>query len=314
MEEYYTQCSPNAGRASKEVHQAQEPVVLESSAVPVSSIAVRLVVNADGFGMTPARSKGILVAHRSGIVTSTSVLGNAADLQAIKADLDQASGLGVGAQLTLVGGIPVTAPEAIPSLTGPDGEFPREPRDVLWAWAKATLRASDVEREFDAQVARLRDMGLRIDHLCTKDHLGFLPIIAHAMENVARRHGIAGLRMAIEKPTLAWTAELPRALTLSALTGLAWISRRRLGVRRHGPQTWGYFESGRLDEVRILEILGRLGPGSHELICQPDAITDGDAGTRNSQPRSEVQALASVRVREAIQRRGIELCRWSDLF
>jgi predicted glycoside hydrolase/deacetylase ChbG (UPF0249 family) len=289
--------------------------VLEGSAVAVSSIAaVRLVVNADGFGMTPARSKGALLGHRNGIVTSTSVLGNAADLEQIRHDLGQACGLGVGVQLTLVGGTPVAKPEAIPSLVGPKGEFPQDPRDVLWAWAKATLEAVEIEREFDAQIARLRDMGLIIDHLCTKDHLGFLPIVAHAVENVARRHGIAGLRMAVEKPTLAWTAELPRALTLSALAGLAWLSRRQLGARRHGPQTWGYFESGRLDEVRVLEILGRLGPGGHELICQPDAAPDVNDDAHNAPSRSEVAALTSLRVREAIQRRNIELCRWSDLF
>jgi hypothetical protein len=81
------------------------------------------------------------------------------------------------------------------------------------------------------------------------------------MENVARRHGIAGLRMAVERPTLAWTADLPRGMATAALGAMAWYSRRQLGARRHGPQSWGYFERGRLDEIRILEISGPDGSG-----------------------------------------------------
>jgi predicted glycoside hydrolase/deacetylase ChbG (UPF0249 family) len=168
------------------------------------------------------------------------------------------------------------------------------------------VRADDVEREFDAQVARLVDCGLLLDHLCTKDHLGFLPMAAQAMENVARRHAIAGLRMTVERPTLAWTSEFSRALTVATLGGLAWWSRRQLGTRRHGPQTWGYFESGHLDEIRILEILGRLGSGSHELLCHPDV--------HPAEPSIEMRALTSGRVREALTRRNIALCRWADLF
>jgi predicted glycoside hydrolase/deacetylase ChbG (UPF0249 family) len=276
--------------------------------------AARLVVNADGFGLTAARSQGVLAAHKRGIVTSTSVLGNAVDPEQIKRDLAIAPDLGVGVLLTLVGGFPVAKPQTVPSLVEAGGEFPARARDVLLAWAKAALRPDDIEREFDAQVARLRDLGLAIDHLNTRDHLGFLPIVAHAVENVARKHGIPGLRMAVEKPTLAWAAELPRGLATGALGGLAWFTRRQLGPRRHGPQTWGYLESGRLDEVRILEIIGRLGPGCHEIICQPEIDGQPKPVSQGAPPRSEVPALTSPRVREAIARRNIELCRWRDLF
>ena len=80
-----------------------------------------------------------------------------------------------------------------------------------------------------------------------------------------------------------------------------------MGILRHGPTSWGYFESGRLDEIRIMEILGRLGPGIHELICAPRESDDPvESG--------ELAALLSSRVRAGLARRGIELCLWSDLF
>jgi len=279
-------------------------------AVEFRSDSVRLVVNADGFGASAARTRGILAAHRQGIVTSTSVLGNAAEPQAIKTDLGQAPNLGVGVQLSLEGGPPVAKPESVPSLLDGSGNLPARERDVLLNWAKAAMQPAHIELEFGAQIARLRDLGLVIDHLCARGGAGALPVVAQAMEKVARRHGIAGLRTAVERPTLAWAADPSRGLATAALGALAWYSRRQLGARRHGPQSWGDFERGRLDEIRILEFLGRMGPGSHEIICQPELDSASDVPP----PRSEVAALTSTRVREALTRRHIELCRWSDLF
>ena len=93
------------------------------SAVDFPSSSIRLVVNADGFGLSAARTHGILAAHRNGIVTSTSVLGNAPDPDAIKADLGQAPGLGVGVLLSLEDGSPVAKPESVPSLLDGNGKF-----------------------------------------------------------------------------------------------------------------------------------------------------------------------------------------------
>jgi chitin disaccharide deacetylase len=293
------------------VRQTGPPsTIVLKGAVPTRNNNVRLVVNADGFGLSAERNHGILTAHKTGIVTSTTVLGNAGEPAALRAELAQTPSLGVGVLLSLVAGRPVASPGSVPSLVDNEGNFPTNARDVLLVWAKAALRPEDIEREFDVQVGRFRDLGLGIRHLCTRDNLGFLPMVASAVEKVARRHAIPGLRTSVEKPTLAWATEMQRGIATAALGVMAWVSRRQLGPLRHGPQTWGYFESGRLDEVRILEILGRLGAGSHELICQPEL----DPASQVLPARSEVAALTSSRVREALTRRGIELCRWSDLF
>jgi predicted glycoside hydrolase/deacetylase ChbG (UPF0249 family) len=276
--------------------------------VPSATARIRLVVNADGFGASAERDRAVLATHRNGIVTSTSVLGNAADPLAVRHALAAAPRLGVGVLLSLLGGPPVAGPQSVPSLLSPDGEFPTRPQEVLLNWAKAALKADEIERELDAQVARLRDLGLAIDHLCSKDGLGFLPVVAHAQEKVAKRHGIPGLRVTVERPALAWAADPRRGIATAALAAMAWVSRRDLGVRRHGPRSWGFFERGRLDEVRILEVVGRLGPGSHEIICHPEL--DADLPARHS----EAFALTSDRVRSALAAREIELCRWGDLF
>ena len=78
-------------------------------------LAIRLVVNADGFAGDNAITRGTLRAHREGIVTSTSVIGNCADPSAVRAELAAVPALGVGVHLTLTGGVPVAQPSAVRS-------------------------------------------------------------------------------------------------------------------------------------------------------------------------------------------------------
>ncbi len=239
-----------------------------------------------------------------------------ADLDGTRALLAQAPGLGVGVHLALTGGAPVSPADRVASLLAPDGQLHARGTDFITAWMRGRVSADDVHRELDAQVARIRDAGIAIDHLDTHHHLGFLPVVGRAVEEVARRHGISGIRSAVERPTLAWVTEPKRGLEAGLLTGLAWLTRRQLGARRHGPQSWGYVEAGRLDEIRILEILGRLTAGPHELICHPG--DDDPDGHRVEEPgrydrTGELTSLTSEKVRRALGRRAITLCRWGDL-
>jgi predicted glycoside hydrolase/deacetylase ChbG (UPF0249 family) len=270
---------------------------------------VRLVVNADDFGMSPSISRGIVRAHRDGIVTSTSLLGNCEDLDDARAALAEAPELGVGVHLALVGGMPVAPPASVASLLAESGRLHGRGAEFIAAWAKRQIDAADIEREFDAQVARVRAAGITVDHLDTHHHLGFLPAVGRSVEAVARRHGIGAIRSEIETPTLSWVTDPRRGLKASMLTGLNWLTRRQLGARRHSAQSWGYVESGRLDEVRVLEIIGRLGPGTHELICHP-----GEEQTPIYDYTGELRTLTSAKVRRALDQRGITLCRWGDLF
>jgi predicted glycoside hydrolase/deacetylase ChbG (UPF0249 family) len=270
---------------------------------------IRLVVNADDFGMSPGISRGIIRAHRDGIVTSTSLLGNCDDLPAARALLAEAPNLGVGVHLALVGGAPVADPARVPSLLAAGGRFLSRGAEFIAAWTKRHIDPGDVEREFDAQVARVRDAGIAIDHLDTHHHLGFLPVVGRSVEAVAKRYGVGAIRSTVESPALSWVTDPRRGLKASVLTGLGWLTRRQLGARRHGAQSWGYVESGRLDEVRVLEIIGRLGPGTHELICHP-----GEDRNPVYDYTGELAALTSAKVRRAIGQRGVTLCRWGELF
>jgi predicted glycoside hydrolase/deacetylase ChbG (UPF0249 family) len=90
-----------------------------------------------------------------------------------------------------------------------------------------------------------------------------------------------------------------------------------LGALRHGAQTWGLAESGNLGRTRLLELLGRLGPGVHELICHPGEVS-AHALTLSGQKRMferrmEMETLCDPQVRMWLRQRQIELCRFKDV-
>jgi len=264
---------------------------------------IRLAVTAEDFGASAPSNLRTLEAHRNGIVTGVSLLGNCDDLAQAVALLEEVPGLGVGLALALVGGRPTLPSGEVPSLVRPTGAFRTSAVDFAVDWWSGTIAPAEIERELEAQIARARAAGLTIDHLSTVGHVGLLPGVGMIVERLAKRFGIVGLRTAVEPPGLGWVAEPQRGLETAVLAGLSWLTRRRLGTLRHGPVTWGYVESGRLDEVRILEIIGRLSSGSHELLCHPGADSDG-----------ELNALTSPKVKKAIAERGILLGRWRDQF
>jgi predicted glycoside hydrolase/deacetylase ChbG (UPF0249 family) len=279
---------------------------------------IRLVVNADAFGFHPEVSRGIVKAHREGIVTSTSVLGTVGDPEGVRDELRAVPSLGVGLSVVLVNGRPTAPRNEVASLLDESGAFWATPAHFVARWARGHIVPGHLEREIEHQLTRLRDTGLAIDHLDTHLHLGFLPVVAEALRAVARRHGIGTIRSRIEGPNLTWFVDPERGLPLLMLRGAAWLARQRMGQHGHGAQSWGFAESGNLNPMRILEILGRLGPGIHELICHPGLQADVAMVTsgrlRTFERPTELEALCSDTVRAAITERGIELCRFSDLF
>ena len=274
---------------------------------------IRLVVDAVGFGSSPQGNTPILRAHRDGIVTSVSIAGNAGDLARAAEDIAQAPKLGVGLALALLHGPPVAKPDSVTTLLAADGRFRSHSRTFGLDWMRGRIAAAHVEAEFEAQIERAKSAGLVLDHLCTVGHLGFLPGVGQIVERLARRYQIAGIRTEVETPTLSWMADPARGLETGVLSALAWLTRRRLGALGYGPKTWGYMESERLDEIRIMELLGRMGPGAHELICHPGTEAERGADVRETHD-DEISALTSPRLRSVLEERKIVLCRWRDLF
>src|SRR5215203_3148938 len=113
--------------------------------------ARQLVVNADDFGISRGVNRGIVEAHRLGLVTSASLMPN---LPAAEDALTRAAicpNLGLGLHLTLTAGKPLSPPQQVQTLVDAEGQF-LVLGTLLARLSLGQVRGDDLRRELAAQV------------------------------------------------------------------------------------------------------------------------------------------------------------------
>src|SRR5260370_15945136 len=160
------------------------------------------LVNADDLGWTAGVNRGIAEAHRNGIVTSSSLLANGDAFAEAVALARDTGGLGVGVHLNLNTGLPVGLRTSVPSLLNNAGEFEGGPDGLLLKIATRGLSMREVELEWGAQIAKVRDAGIEPTHLDGHKHAHMLPGLFEIALRLAKRHGIGAIRVSHEASNL----------------------------------------------------------------------------------------------------------------
>jgi predicted glycoside hydrolase/deacetylase ChbG (UPF0249 family) len=248
----------------------------------------RLIVNADDFGLTRGVSRGILRAHREGLVTSATALANLAPEPQCDAEAAARPRLGLGLHLNLTWGGPVSPPESVPSLVDAEGRFWRDP-----AALQEQARPDDIRRESEAQIeAFARRFGRAPTHLDSHHHVHRLPRVMDAVVDV-----VLTARLPLRSPDAGF----------------------RAGLRRHGIVTTDHFVGGVQAEPywiteRLLDQLATLQLGVTELMCHPGYFDDDLAYSRYGRQREvELAALCDPEARVTVERLDIQLCHFGAL-
>jgi predicted glycoside hydrolase/deacetylase ChbG (UPF0249 family) len=273
-----------------------------------------LVVTADDVGLHPGLTAGALKAHDDGIVTACSVVANGAALADAVERLRGRPRLDVGVHLTFVGERPLSPPERVRSLLGPDGAFLPGFRAFAARYFLGRIEPVEIETELRAQIERLQAAGLRLVHANSHQHLHALPRIFEAVLQLAGEYRIPWVRVPADP--LAIRRPSPRALEIGILNAVGRRARRQLrgGKVRALPRTVGVLDAGRLTPARLIRIVQDVGPAA-ELVCHPGA---GDRelaavyGWGYGWDR-ETAALCDSQVKSALQDQGIELRGFSGL-
>ena len=82
-----------------------------------------LIVNADDLGWTEGVNRGIVEAHRNGLVTSTTLLANGRAFDSALEAARQNPQLGIGVHLNLSDGPPTAPADQVPGLLNSAGEL-----------------------------------------------------------------------------------------------------------------------------------------------------------------------------------------------
>ena len=270
---------------------------------------VRLIVNADDFGIAEAVNHGIADAFDRGIVTSTSLMATGGAFEHAVAVARSRPALAVGVHLVLTEHRPIIDAAAVASLVGPDGRFAPHLKQLLRKQLRGQIRLPEVRRELDAQIRRVREAGIAVSHLDGHQHAHVLPGVAQIVAELAAEHGIGAVRYPAERLRsymLRNRRHAPRLVEQTALSAFCALSPlKRL---RRSDDFVGFYFGGRLDEANLATVLDGLpNSGTIELMCHPGGEDmQGDAGWQYSWA-AERDALTSPRIRELVAARGMQL-------
>lgn len=154
-----------------------------------------VVVTADDLGLSPAVTRGILDAHRGGVVRSTSLLVTYPGAEEAAALARGEPELEIGLHIDLVGGRPVSDPADVPSLCDEDGHFYRLPEFARRVFT-GRVRAGELAAELRAQTARARAWGVPALAWDSHRHVHLLPPVAIVVGRIARELGVRWVRRA----------------------------------------------------------------------------------------------------------------------
>jgi len=281
-----------------------------------------LIVNADDLGWTEGVTRGIAEAHRKGLVTSASLLANgrafASALQVAHANPT----LGVGVHLNLSDGPPTAKAEGVRGLLNDRGYLEDGPKSLLLRIASRSLPLEEVEREWDAQIQKVRDAGIEPTHLDGHKHVQMLPGLFEIALRLAKKHGIRAIRVSHEESKLraalaSGRTQKSRKVLKQGMQarGLKLLARdTREMAERAGLVTADYFcgiaQTGMLTREGVKRLLESLPEGTTELMCHPGYVDEElrTSATRlHASREEELGILTDVGFRKLVATRGIRL-------
>jgi len=288
----------------------------------------RLIINADDFGLTSGVNRAIAHAHRSGIVTSSTLMANSqAFAEAVRLAKEN-SNLSVGCHVVLTDGAPVSPPEKIPTLLSPNGtanQFRESLTSFALTAARGRLNQQEVATEVAAQITKLQAAGVPVSHVDSHKHSHIFPAIFKPLLAVARDLGVRAVRNPFGPlKTLAYAHLMRRPKLWTRYTEFGILRRFaqqfRSEVAAHGLLTpdgsFGVVVTGALTQALFDAVIGCIPEGTWEFVCHP-GYSDADLGkikTRLRRSRDvELQILTSEAARTTLQRHGIELISYNSI-
>jgi predicted glycoside hydrolase/deacetylase ChbG (UPF0249 family) len=278
----------------------------------------QLIVNADDYGRAPGVSRGILKAHREGIVTSTTVMINQPGIDVQLAGALACPDLGIGLHLVFSAWRPVLPPDSVPGLVDRDGMF--LDHHTLWARAKE-IPVQQLRAELGAQIDRFVSLTGRLpDHLDCHHFVYLYPPFFEVYADLAAEHHLP-LRVPFPPETdfEAAVRTLPflEGFPHDLLRGM--IVTNSTQLRAHGLAHPDYFigtffGQEALTRDHVLGLLDTLPGGVSELMCHPglDDPALGQSSYR-AEREAELALLTHPAVRERVEALEIELTTFGAL-
>ncbi|HAS64301.1 MAG TPA: chitin disaccharide deacetylase [Vibrio sp.] len=243
---------------------------------------MRVIFNADDFGLTEGVNNGIVAAFRHGVVRSTTFMvdmpgeAHAVTLAASMPDLK------IGLHLRFTAGKPLTGHK---SLVDEHGLFPA----ISGFWQKRDFDPVEIYEEVVAQVEHYLALGLELSHIDGHHHAHTHPQIAPIVYEVAKQYGVP-------------------------LRGVGLAGQEEYGCRYHFTEQF-YDAKITVSHAKQLMLEHEEQCDVLEVMCHP-ALVDAQLRSMSSylaQREQELETLTSVEFISFLRERDIQVTDYSVL-
>ena len=162
---------------------------------------VKLIFNADDFGISQGVNEAIFKAHTQGILNSTSIM---ITLKYVPQALElakQMPDLNIGLHANLTNESSVLKQNEIPLLVDENGKFKHGFVNLAClSLLHPTELKNQAKKEIKAQIEKALSCGIKLTHLDSHRHIHMIPAIFKACMELAEEYNIPRLRFVNENP------------------------------------------------------------------------------------------------------------------
>ncbi len=280
----------------------------------------RLIIHADDFGFSAQVNAAVREAHRSGTLTSCSLMVAEEGASQALSLAKKHPGLSVGIHLVAVMGRSVLPHKEIPSITDRNGYFPRDPVSAGFKYFFSSKAKKELHKELGAQLERFLSAGVKPTHMDSHLHLHIHPVIFEMVLELGEKYGIHRLRVPRDSLRAAPSVhrDQPMNKMASALIFRYFTGRMEARARKknfcHPKRVYGHFMTGKMSEEYVLAVLDQLPSGTSEIYFHPalHSLSRGSS-PEQIQCRREFDILMSKAFKRKIEERKIHLIGYGGL-
>lgn len=278
----------------------------------------RLIVNGDDFGCSPDVNEAIILAHRRGILTSTSLIVSGEALSGAVMLANDNPRLAVGLHVTCTNGRAVLPPPEIPHIVDAKGAFPDSPAHAGLKYFFCKKARRELAREIAAQFEAFSASGLKFSHLDSHCHMHVHPVLLALLMRLGEAYGIRRMRVPEDDFFSALPFKKSPGIAGYALIFKVLATRMKMKLKARGfifpRKCYGNLLTGCMDREYVLAALKRVLQGVSEIYFHPAMPPNTGQFDRNRvQLLRELAILLDTEIRDEMKRLEIIPAVYSDL-
>lgn len=272
-----------------------------------------IIINADDFGISKEVNKGIFLAHKKGVVTSTSITGNIRKERPVTNILRHCPKLGKGVHINLTLGKSFLSYEECPSLTNKKGWFYNDLYAFAFKLSMGLIPKRQIREEICTQIENVVSIA-EVDHLDGHEHIHILPHIYPLALKLAKKYSIPFVRVPLQNINPLFFNRLPERAILNSLC----IYDRIYGKHNYQKKIdyfCGFWHGG-LNHNILAKIINSIRKGNCELMCHPSypAKNLSTFVLENEKERvNDFNVLTDKFTKAYINKNKVKLVRFKDL-